>query len=29
VRALEDLATFFESRPEMLKEFLNGRTPAK
>ena len=29
VQALEDLATFFESRPEMLKEFLNGRTPAE
>ena len=29
VQALEDLATFFESRPELLKEFLNGRTPAE
>ena len=29
VQALEDLATFFESRPELLKKFLNGRTPAE
>ena len=29
VRALEDLVTFFEHRPKLLKEFLNGRKQAQ
>ena len=28
VRSLEDLASFFESNPEVLKSFLKSRTPA-